>query len=103
MSWMDLNLEDPNQLAFTPDGARVLISDSANAVVVLDAASGAESARVDIAPNAVLVPPDGAVAYAALRGDHRIAVIDLETLAVTAAIPTGTGSGPGCMFWLAGE
>ena len=100
---LELNLEDPNRLAFTPDGGRVLISDSASSVVVLDAASRTELARLDLAPNAVLVRPDGAVAYAALRGDHRVAVIDLETLDVTAEIPTGAGSGPGCMFWLAGE
>ena len=100
---LDLNFEDPNRLAFTPDGARVLVSDSATSVVVLDAAARAEITRFDLAPNALLVRPDGAVAYAALRGDDRVAVIDLETLAVVGEIPTGAGSGPGCMFWLAGE
>ena len=47
--------------------------------------------------------PDGAVAYAALRGDDRVAVIDLETLEVVDEFETGTDSGPGCMFWLMGE
>lgn len=51
----------------------------------------------------MLVRADGAVAYAALRGDHRVAVIDLETLEVVSEIATGDGSGPGCMFWLAGD
>ena len=32
-----------------------------------------------------------------------MAIIDLETLEVTGEIPTGADSGPGCMFWLAGE
>ncbi len=99
---LDLNFEDPNRLAFTPDGARVLVSDSAASVVVLDAASRAEVTRFDLAPNAVLVRPDGAVAYAALRGGDRVAVIDMETLEVVGGFPTGAGSGPGCMFWLAG-
>ena len=100
---LDLNLEDPNRLAFTPDGARVLIADSATSVVVMDAAARTEITRLDLAPNAVLVRPDGAVAYAALRGGDRVAVIDLETLEVTGEIPTGADSGPGCMFWLAGQ
>lgn len=100
---LELGLTDPNRLAFTPDGARVLISDSRTSVVVMDAASRTEVGRLDLAPNAVLVRPDGAVAFAALRGDHRVAVIDLETLEVVSEIPTGPGSGPGCMFWLAGN
>ena len=100
---LDLGLTDPNRVAFTPDGARVLISDSATSVVVMDAASRTEIGRLDLAPNAVLVRPDGAVAFAAERGDDRVAVIDLATLEVVSEIPTGPGSGPGCMFWLAGD
>ena len=100
---LDLGLTDPNRLAFTPDGARVLVSDSATRVVVMDAASRTEIGRLDVAPNAVLVRPDGAVAFAALRGDDRVAVIDLATLQVVSEIPTGPDSGPGCMFWLAGN
>ena len=95
--------EDPNRLAFTPDGARVLVSDSATSVVVMDAAARTEIKRFDLAPNALLVRPDGAVAYAALRGDDRVAVIDLETLEMVDQFATGAGSGPGCMFWLTGE
>ena len=98
---LDLNFEDPNRLAFTPDGARVLVSDSATSVVVMDAAARTEIKRFDLAPNALLVRPDGAVACAALRGDDRVAVIDLETLEVVDEFATGAGSGPGCMFWLA--
>ena len=100
---LELDLTDPNRLAFTPDGARVLISDSATSVVVMDAAARTEITRFDLAPNALLVRPDGAVAFAALRGDDRVAIIDLETMEVTGEIPTGADSGPGCMFWLAGE
>ncbi len=100
---LELGLTDPNRLAFTPDGARVLISDSATSVVVMDAAARTEVARLDLAPNALLVRPDGAVAFAALRGGDRVAVIDLETLEVVSEILTGEDSGPGCMFWLAGD
>ena len=98
---LDLNLQDANRLYFTPDGARVLISDAqGDSLVVVDAETRTETARLALAPNAVLVTPDGSTAFAALRGDHRVAVIDLATLQVTAEIPTGSGSGPGCMFWL---
>ena len=101
MQRLDLNLIDPNRLKFTPDGNRVLIADAqGNSVVVMDAAKRTEITRLSLAPNAVLVQPDGLRAYAALRGGHRVAVIDLETLEVIAEIPTGPGSGPGCMFWL---
>ena len=57
---LDLNFEDPNRLAFTPDGARVLVSDSATSVVVMDAAARTEITRFDLAPNALLVRPGGA-------------------------------------------
>ena len=98
---IDLKLRDANRLAFTPDGRRVLISDGQGSnLVVMDAAARTEITRLDLAPNAVLVEPDGSRAYAALRGDHRVAIIDLRTLEVTGEIPTGPGSGPGCMFWL---
>ena len=67
----------------------MLVSDSATSVVVMDAAARTEITRFDLAPNALLVRPDGAVAYAALRGDDRVAVIDLETLEVVDEFETG--------------
>ena len=95
---LDLNLTDPNRLQFTPDGRRVLIADGAgSSLVVLDAAARTEITRFDLAPNAVLVHPDGSRAYAALRGGNSVAVIDLDTLDAAGQIPTGLGSGPGCM------
>ena len=95
---LDLNLTDPNRLQFTPDGWRVLIADGAgSSLVVLDAAARTEITRFDLAPNAVLVHPDGSRAYAALRGGNSVAVIDLDTLDAAGQIPTGLGSGPGCM------
>ncbi len=98
---LDLNMKDASRLRFTPDGERVLISDGEDSsLIVLDATTRSETMRFDLAPNALLVQPDGLRAYAALRGDHSVAVIDLDTLEITAQIPTGPGSGPGCMFWL---
>ena len=82
--------------------ARHVATRNDGGVSIVDVASKAVG-RLDLAPNAVLVRPDGAVAFAALRGDHRVAVIDLETLEVVSEIPTGPGSGPGCMFRLAGS
>ena len=98
---LDLNMRDPSRLRFTPDGERVLIADGEDSsLIVLDATTHSEITRLDLAPNAVLVQPDGLRAYAALRGDDSVAVIDLDTLEITAQISMGPGSGPGCMFWL---
>ena len=71
-----------------------------HSLVAMDAVTRTELTRLDLAPNAVLVQPDGSRACASLRGDNRVAVIDLDTLEVIAQISTGAGSGPGCMFWL---
>ena len=49
---------------------------------------------------AVLVSPDGTHAFLGLRAADRVAVINLETLEVTAEIAMGAGAGPGCLFWL---
>lgn len=99
---LDLKLKEPNRLKFTPDGRRVLISDGAGAnLVVVDVVSRREVTRLGLAPNAVLVEPDGSHAYAALMEDDQVAVVDLQTFEIAARIPTGSGSGPGCMVWIA--
>lgn len=101
---LNLKMKDANRLKFTPDGTKVLISDGGgNSLVVLDAVARKEIKRLSMAPDAVLVHPDGSRAYAALRGDHRVAVIDLKTLEVIGNIPTGPESGPGCMYWIEGR
>ncbi len=98
---LNLNMQDPNRLKFTPDGTRVLIADGqGSSLVVVDAVARQEITRLNLAPNAVLVQPDGSRAYAALRQGDSVAVIDLNTLEVTGQIPTGPGSGPGCMVWV---
>ena len=78
----------------------LIVDGEGGSLAVLDAASRTEITRLALAPNAVLVQPDGSRAYAALREGNSVAVIDLDTFEVTAQIPTGPGSGPGCMFWL---
>ena len=101
---LNLRMQDANRLKFTPDGARVLVADPrGSSLVVLDATARKEIKRLNLAPNAVLVQPDGSRAYAALRQGNSVAVIDLKTLQVTEQIPTGPGSGPGCMFWVEAE
>ena len=101
VSRLDLDMQDASRLQFTPDGERVLIADAqADSLIVLDAATRRETARLELAPDAVLVHPDGRVAYAALRGNDSVAVIDLDTLEVMSQISMGPGSGPGCMFWV---
>lgn len=101
---LNLKMEDANRLKFTPDGGRVLISDGeGSSLVVLDAVARKEIKRLNLAPNAVLVQPDGLRAFAALREGNSVAVVDLKTLKVTGQITTGPGSGPGCMFWLETE
>ncbi len=97
--------------AQTAGGARLLVLlRDASALAVVDPASGTVLGQVPTVdgPHEVTASPDGrlafgAVAYAALRGDDRVAVIDLETLEVVSEMPTGPDSGPGCMFWLAGS
>ena len=93
-------MKDANRLKFTPDGKLVLISDPAGgALVVVDAATRKEVRRIKVAPEAILVSPDGAHAYVGLRRDHSVAVIDLKTFEVRSRFSTGPGSGPGCMVW----
>ncbi len=97
----NLGMKDANRLVFTPDGKRVLITDEIGGdLVVLDAPTRKEIKRLKMKPDAVMVVPDGSRAYVALRQDHVVAVVDIKTLEVTNRIPTGPGSGPGCMVWM---
>ena len=56
-------------ITFTPDGRHVLITDGRGSnLLVLDAPARTEFTRLNLAPNTVLVQPDGSRAFAALRG-----------------------------------
>ena len=100
-----LGMQDANRLKFTPDGKVLIIDGEAAELVVLDAESREEITRIsvgqtDTGDGAVLVSPDGTHAFLGLRAADRVAVINLETLEVTAEIAMGAGAGPGCLFWL---
>ncbi len=97
----DVGTKRSNRLKFTPDGATVLISDlDAGELVVVDVPSRKVSKRVALgrAPEGILVPPAGGVAYVAVNGDNNIAVVDLKTLAVLRRIEPGRG--PDGMAWV---
>jgi YVTN family beta-propeller protein len=97
----DAKTRRSNRLKFTNDGALVLVSDlGAGELVVIDAHKRTERTRLALgrAPTGILIPPGGEVAYVALSGDNRIAVIDLKSLTVAKTIETG-GS-PDGMAWV---
>ena len=100
---IDIRTKRSNRLALTPDGALVLVSDlGTGELIVLDRASGAERARVAVAPRGIagiLVAPDSSRAYVAATADDFVAVVDLKTFAVTGKLQTGKG--PDGMAWAA--
>ena len=83
-----------NRLKFTPDGARVLVSDINNGdVIVIDARTHAvtDHIKVGASPEGILMDPDGTRAFVAVTGDNNIAVIDLKTLQIVRRIQPGGG------------
>lgn len=99
---IDAQTKRSNRLKFTPDGARVLVSDlDAGELVVIDAAARKVDRRVPLgkAPEGILVEPGGARAYVAVNGDNFVAVVDLKTMSVTKKLQTG-GAGPDGMAWI---
>ena len=98
---IDLKTRRSNRLKFTPDGARVLVSDlDAGEVVVVDAKARKEITRIAVGkmPEGILIPPDGSKAYVAENADAAVAIIDLKTLTVTGRIKPGNG--PDGMAWV---
>ena len=83
----------PYRIAFTPDGARALVTTSADALHVLDAQTrqpvGTVSFDAGASPAGVAVAPDGRRAYVTLNGLDRVAVVDLDALAVVALYEIG--------------
>jgi YVTN family beta-propeller protein len=99
---LTLNTKFANRLKFTPDGRRVLVSDLGTGdLVVLDAGSRRELKRINLGHGAagILLAADGSRAYVAVSPDDQVAVVDLETLAVTGRL--ATGKGPDGMAWAA--
>jgi YVTN family beta-propeller protein len=90
-----------NRIKLTPDAAFALITDlDAGELVVLDAVARKEIKRIPLgkAPEGILMPATGGVAYVAVNGDNFVAVIDLKTWTVTKKI--ATGAGPDGMAWI---
>lgn len=87
---LDANVRGANRLKFTPDGKRVLVS-SGPELVILDAASRQIIKRIPIGHGSggVLVEPGGARAFVACGPDNYVAVIDLNSMAVTSHIEAG--------------
>ena len=89
-----------NRLQFTPDGKRVLLSDSSNGdLIVLDTASHKEIKRLKVGENCegILITPDGSLAYVASEQNNFVAVIDLQKLELSGRIQPGNG--PDGMAW----
>jgi YVTN family beta-propeller protein len=98
---VDAGTKRSNRLKFSPDGKLALISDlDAGELVAVDAASRKVSKRLALgrAPEGILIPPGGTVAYVAVNGDNTIAVVDLKTLEVVRRIEPGRG--PDGMAWI---
>jgi YVTN family beta-propeller protein len=96
-----LGTKRSNRIKLTPDGKFALVSDlDAGELVVIDAPARKEIKRVPLgkAPEGILMPPTGGVAYVAVNGENFIAVVDLKTWQVTKKIMTGTG--PDGMAWI---
>ena len=91
-----------NRLKFSPDGRRVLVTDTDAGLVVFDAAARKEAGRVPIGPGMadIIVQPDGARAFVA-SGDGSVAVVDMRTLKLVGRMPVGTT--PEGMAWVAGN
>lgn len=98
----DIGTKRSNRIKLTPDGKFALVSDlDAGDLVVVDTAARKVVSRIKLGrtPEGVLIPPTGGVAYIAVTGDNRIAVVDLKTWAVTKTLETG-GTGPDGMAWV---
>lgn len=97
---IDLKTSRSNRLKFTPDGARVLVTDlNTGHLVVIDVRERKEITRIALGRmvEGILITPDGATAYVAENADDSVAVINLKTLAVTGRIKPG--GGPDGMAW----
>jgi YVTN family beta-propeller protein len=96
-----LGTKRSNRVKLTPDGRFALVSDlDAGELVVVDAPGRKEIRRIALgkAPEGILIPSAGGVAYVAVNGDNFVAVVDLKTWQVTKKISTGTG--PDGMAWI---
>lgn len=98
---IDLQTKRSNRLKFTPDGKTALVSDlDAGELLVIDVPSHRVTKKIPLGRmvEGILIEPGGARAFVAVNGDNYVAVVDLQTFAVTGRIETG--SGPDGMAWI---
>jgi YVTN family beta-propeller protein len=90
LSTLNVDVPGANRLKFTPDGKLVLVSAGPN-LVILDAHTRQAIKRIPIGHGSagILIQPDGARAFIACGPDNNVAVLDLQTLTVTAHISAG--------------
>lgn len=97
----------PYRLAVTPDARTVVISDPPNGTVrIVDAATRRDRATVKVgsegvgagaefpgspSPEGIALSRDGRMAFVALQGSSRVAMIDIASATVVAYAPTGAG------------
>jgi len=98
---LDVNVPRANRLRFTPDGKLVLVSSSAD-LVILDASTRTVVKRLQLGQfghgaGGVFVQPDGARAFVGLGPDNFVAVVDLHTFEVVGHIDVG--GEPDGMAW----
>jgi YVTN family beta-propeller protein len=81
-----------NRLKFTPDGARVVISDpGTNELTVFDSATGDVVKTISTAagPAGILITPDGKRLFVACADAGKVQMIDTATWSVAGEIETG--------------
>ena len=82
----------PADVAVTPDGSTVYVTNLNNTVSVIATATNAVSATISVGngPVGVAFTPDGSKAYVANEFDHTVAVIATASNTVVATIKAGT-------------
>ena len=89
---LSANVRGANRLKFTPDGKLVFVSSlGSSELAIFDAAKRSEVKRVKLGRGAagILMQPDGARAYVACTPDNYVAIVDLQSLAVTGRLEAG--------------
>ena len=98
---LDVNVPRANRLRFTPDGKLVLVSSSAD-LVIIDAVTHEVVKRIQVGnfghgAGGIFVQPDGARAFVGMGPDNLVAVVDLHTFEVVGHIDVG--GEPDGMTW----
>jgi len=85
----------PNGIAFTPDGTRAYVTNGGGDVWVLATSNNAVLAKVVVGgyPSGIAITPDGTRAYVTRDNANSVWVIDTSSNTVTAKITVGTAPG----------